>query len=329
MRFTILALVTLVMFGNSVYGQDMSMNDSPDDNSVWMPSKVDWQVVRAKKSKENKDICIVRWIYDKSATLSFVKNGDVYKFIMDFNDLKDVPLISGGETYYGILSKQDDSITQITIDVIDEKTLSIIDPVATEISAFRPSEKISIFFEEKIYNFPVANALENFDAYEKCQQTLDMPKKTVQETLQVAKVEGAPVKDLHERARDHLTSIKERSVVPPNLPAFRMSNTKAEIMEKYRKMESESSDASGGMNQNLIRKLQILEVEKEELRRKLLTLTQESYIPGLIACEPSAGPENDEILSQGMKDSYLATIEALRAENRELQQAVDSCVDCL
>ncbi len=329
-----LKLVTFMLFLASlsiqIFAQDANAEPSDSDDSIWTPAQVNWQVVRAKGVNNQPDTCIIRWIYDQDITLSFYEKENKYRFHLNFNKHAHDLNLDKDTSYYGILTKKDDSIHQLDISVINDKVLELRVDSAYDIASFRPSEKISVFFEETIYNLPISNALENYDAYEKCQNTMAIPqeklaeaqKETPQETV---KAEDALLNRVEGVTDKMIAQLPARGALPPPLPAFRKSNTKAEIMEKYNKMEQDNG-SSGAMNSNLLRKLQILEIEKEELRRKLLSLTRESNLPNLVACESSDASETT--MTSDMQEGYLELITKLRAENHELQERLSACPDC-
>lgn len=332
MRIKYLIIFTLFLAtpSNHVFAQSANAESHTPDDSVWVPSQVDWQVVRAKGANTQKDTCLVRWIYDKSVALSFYEKDGRHHFLLNFSKFENPPPLNKKESYYGIFTKKDDSIHQLNINVLNDKTLELMDSSSTGLSSYRPAEKISIFFEDRIYNFPMANALENFEAYEKCLNTISIPQEKLIETSkeraeEKKNAEEALLGRLDDTTAEMIAKHPSRGALPPPLPAFRKSNTKAEIMEKYNKI-SQDEGTVGAMNANLLRKMQILEIEKEELRKKLLSLTRESNIPKLIACE--SADSNDSAMTVDMQEGYIEMINKLRAENHELQEKLSACTDC-
>ncbi|MGH1404592.1 MAG: hypothetical protein ACRBDL_10145 [Alphaproteobacteria bacterium] len=298
-----------------------------EQSSIWSPVKVDWQVVRTKNKKTSKHMCAIRWIYDKSTVLSFLQDQETFRFELHTPSKKSVgngiPTFVTGQDYYGVLTKRNDSLDQMQAVAKSENILSLaIAQPEYMTQYYRTSERLSIFFENTIVNLPLTNALENFDAFDKCLETIK-PKED--KTAEVKDVKEATPKTLSEIATNNMDVARKDLSIPPSLPAFKRSNTKKSVLEEYNRLDE--NDNYKEVNQNLLRKLRILENEKEELRKKLLSLTKESFIPGLVACEPSAGHEQDDGLSEIMEDNYKATIEQLRQDNRELAAQLDEYIN--
>ncbi len=297
-----------------------------EQSSIWSPVKVDWQVVRTKNKKTAQHVCAIRWIYDKSTVLSFLQDQDTFRFELRTPSEKaagnNIPDFITGQDYYGVLTKRNDSLDQMQAVAKSETILSLeIGRPEYLVQYYKTSERLSIFFEDRIVNLPLTNALENFEAFDKCLGSLETNK---QKTAEPQAPKEAP-KTLSEMATANMDVARKDLSIPPKLPAFKRSNTKKSVLEDYKRLDD--NDNYKEVNQNLLRKLGILENEKEELRKKLLSLTKESFIPGLVACEPSAGDEQDDGLSELMEENYKATIEQLRQENRELAAQLDDILN--
>lgn len=73
---------------------------------------------------------------------------------------------------------------------------------------------------------------------------------------------------------------------------------------------------------NLTRKLQMLEHEKEELRKKLLTLEDGGMVADLVACEPSFPGQNTEELNENIIAQFETLVKQLRMENELLRESL-------
>ena len=227
----------------------------------------------------------MRWVYDKSTSLSFLREKGKDTFLLGLP--KTIPQamnISGldkGETYYGTLEKRDGTTIELVATAQSDRAL-ILTPVSPthSVKQLKTMEKVYLFFENTIINLPLVNAVENFGAYQQCLNSLnpDQPAPQIQKPRE---------QDLNALATQHLKSNRKGLAAPPPVAGFKKSNTHADVLEQYKK--SENSYDSQRVNENLIKKLKILEDEKEALRKKLLYLTQDQYLAGLVACEPASG----------------------------------------
>lgn len=303
------------------YADNISAEEAPE--ALWSPASVDWQVVKTKNKITHKDVCVIRWIYNKSIYLSFLEERDGFVFNIQSKDEGGLPALVAGVDYYGVLIRRDGAITQISSSAINESLMSIViqkEPGALQ--HFKTADKISLFFKDAIYDFPLLNAPENYGAYESCVNGLSVEKEQ-EVSADVAVNSDAKATPLNELAVSNINSMSKDLAVPPHLPAFRRSKTKPSLLERQKSVERNSDYKE--VSENILKKFRVLEREKEELRRKLLTVTQDSFIPGLMACEPGAGGNNDGDLSSIMEDSYKATIRELRAENRDMRAQLDAC----
>lgn len=300
---------------------NISAEETP--GALWSPANVDWQVVKTKNKITHKDVCMIRWVYDKSIYLSFLEEKNSFVFNLQSRDEGGLPALVAGVDYYGVLIRRDGVITQISSSAINENLMSIaIKKEPGALQHFKTADKISIFFKDSIYDFPLLNAPENYGAYEKCVGGLNVEKE--QEASSDAAVDvDAKATPLNELAVSNINSMSKDLAVPPHLPAFRLSKVRSSLLEKQKIVERNGDYKE--VSENLLKKFRVLEKEKEELRRKLLTVTQDSFIPGLMACEPGAGGDDYDNLSSIIEDSYKASIQELRAENREMRAQLDSC----
>ncbi|PCJ01339.1 MAG: hypothetical protein COB14_03855 [Alphaproteobacteria bacterium] len=282
---------------------------------TWTAENVDWQVLRAKDNMGN-NACVIRWVYDKTISLSFLKRQENFIFSLQLPEQApnqpNFPTIEQGKEYYGILDQRGDTINQITAKAISSKTMVFDAPNVQHIQKLKLLEKISLFFTDSIINLPLPNAAENFDAFSQCLDTLDAQTES-------AKLSPSKKQDLNITAVKNLRKIRDDLTIPPPMPAFKRSKTKASVLDEYKR--SERNNNYKEINASLLKKLRILEAEKEGLRKKLLYLTQDAYIADLVACEPSTGT-NDDMLNSEMEARYKIELQRLEAENNTLNQGI-------
>lgn len=303
MRFLILGIVfSWLSVSNISYAGD---NKQP-----WAAEKIEWQVMRVK-NKHDKNVCLVRWKYDHGVSLSFIKKGDGYAFLLKTpksnNADIEIPKFEKGESYYGVLERKSESINQITAKAVSNNSLVLELPSQNKyIQNFKSLEGVSLFFSDSVMDLPLPNAAENFEAFSQCLNTLkDVKDSGVSEK-----------KELNSKAVENIRQIHGDLKIPPALPAFKRSKTKLSVLEDYKKRNRNNDYKE--INASLLKKLRILEAEKEGLRKKLLYLTQDAYIADLVACEPSGGQAHNTGNAE-LEASYEAAIQVLRIENKNLK----------
>lgn len=289
---------------------------------LWSAASVNWQVLRMKNKLNQKDACVVRWVYDKSIALSLLNQNQEYIFLLKLPKTVSkngkFPTIEEDKEYYGIAQHSDSSSWQIVAQATSANTMVIkISDAQPTTQTLRTLDKLSIFYKDSVLSFPLTNIIENVDAYAKCLGTITGEETTQQPTAKTQQDTLSKLADQHLQ-KNH----NNGRATPPPLPAFRKSKTSADALEQYKR--SEQSDGDQKVSENLIKKLKVLEEEKEELRKKLLYLTQNQYISGLVSCEPAAG-ESEQQIDSTVEQSYKDTIRQLRVENEELNTSLKTC----
>ena len=304
MRFLLLGIVFSWLSVNNIA-------HASDIKQPWVAEKINWQVMRVK-NKADKNVCLVRWKYDHDVSLSFIKKGDGYAFLLKTPKVNPdgilIPQIEKGESYYGVLEKKSESINQITAKATSNNSMILELPSQSKyIQNFNSLEAVSLYFTDSVMDLPLPNAAENFEAFSQCLNTLkDVNNDT-----------AAEKKDLNNRAVENIRGMHDDITIPPPLPAFRRSKTKVSVIESYKK-QNHNNDYKE-INASLLKKLRILEAEKEGLRKRLLYLTQDAYIADLVACEPSGGQANNTNNAE-LEASYEAIIQSLKMENQTLKK---------
>ncbi len=301
MRFLLLGIaISCLGVSNNVYANDAKQ--------PWTAEKIEWQVMRVKNKSDN-NVCLVRWKYDHDVSLSFIKKGEGYAFLLktpkEAPDSLEMPKLKKGEKYYGVLEKKSESINQLTALANSNNSLVMKLPGKNKhIQNFKSLKGLSLFFSESVMDLPLPNAAENFEAFSQCLNTL-------------SDTNDNKKKELNHRAVENIREINDDLSIPPAMPAFKRGKTKLSVLEDYKK-QNQNNDYKE-INASLLKKLRILENEKEGLRKKLLYLTQDAYIADLVACEPSGG-QNDNIGKAQLEAGYEEIIQRLKTDNQNLKR---------
>ncbi len=311
MRIILFLVITLLFLPSSVYAQSQEVQQS-----IWSPSEVDWRVSRTADPKTQKDLCQIHWVYDRTINLSFNYHAGHFYFHLVY--LKDKVVLqkqfafNQGQEYEGLFIKRDDSLDQLMVRVVAPgKVFLHLASDPKDLGFFVGAERITVMFPDGVMNLPLANAQENFGVFKECLATANVQ-------LQASEPMLEPREKKYNYAQQ--TETPEQAALKPR-PQMKKS------LSDYKSLEGLRSDKkSQEVIQNLMKKLKVLEAEKEEMRKKLLSLTDESFIPDLVACQPNSFDDSALHMDEDIIAQFDGIIEQLRAENallnRKLQESL-------
>ncbi len=312
MRIIRFLVITLLFLPSVVHAQSQE-----SQQSIWSPTEVDWRVSRTADPKTKKDLCQIHWVYDRSINLSFNYHaGHFYFHVVYLKDkaiLREQFAFGQDRTYEGLFIKRDDSLDQLGVRVVAPGKAFLhlaSDPDGLEF--FTGAERVTIMFPNAVMNLPLANAQENFAVFKECLATANVQLSTTEPMLEPREKRAV---DAQETVSPEQAALKVRPTPPKK------------SLSDYENLEGLRSDKkSQKVVRNLMKKLKILELEKEGMRKKLLSLTDENFIPDLIACQPDSFDDSAIHMDEDIIVQFENIIELLRSENtalnRKLQESL-------
>lgn len=167
MGFLRIFLIVLLSLGSASYAYASDIVKIKNDLAIWNPNSVTWTVAA---NSDVDDICQIHWLYDDEIDVYIKKNRDnLYYFGIDYlgNKKQMKRLFSQGD-FRAILIVNEDQIN-LGSERVDSKRIIAIAPMAiNSIDALKESEALFLKSGDALYSFPLENAIENFDVYEKC-----------------------------------------------------------------------------------------------------------------------------------------------------------------
>jgi len=289
-------------------------------------------------------------------------NSNVY-FSLDVGGVGGVMAIGPGEVYDVDMIVNDTSYP-ITGEAINNTTLIVSLPRnIIGLDDLLYMQHLKIYVQEGEYNFPLANAYENVTVFKECDENATQPLRPVENYIveqeptsqnsnmirdkaQELIIDAQPlaVGDNENTGQDNLPELEKTSIelAKPLPPSETPPPPSADLMPSSKQSDRMLNDAryskgvSGGeevynaqrrdasVTNNLMRKLILLEKEKEELRMKLLNVKEDRVISEIIACKPEAPISGETNPNKKVLAKFEETIENLRVENEILKSSLSS-----
>ena len=323
---------------------------SKTNTTKWSPKRVDWRVVMNQDLDTEKNICTIHWQYDDHLDLSFNSNSaGTYYFNAEQKDsgkTNKMDLFNVDSRTSSAILVVDGFQNKLNVGATTSNNIIVTLPnTLNNLSYLQDSNTLVLTTAATAYHLPLENAEENFRVFQDCQSRTPNPttqgvEKSAQKTTANLdnKIDTLMGKYPPKLDKVPLTNQDIKQNIPPH--SGRVNNAELDndaiapapipptpTLQKpiTAPIKNYSDDEKTILIKNLTRKLALLEKEKEELRKKLLSTENGGVLNDLVACEPvSMTPPKAEVDALIIQE-YKNTIRILRDENDLLLEDVESC----
>jgi len=227
----------------------------------------------------------------------------------------------------------------------------------SNVDYLKKTDRLYLELDGVSYNFPLENSEENFSVFQECEGNLAQsdnpptvssehkgldinPNPVLQEPLPELELFEHGLIDVESLdvtlSNDSEPLLSSETPKPPDADLRPSSKQSDKLLDQMKYMNAtDSSDPTGGMSpqfeynernsqitNNLMKKLVLLEKEKEELRMRLLGIKEDRVISKIVACEPQKPTTSEMDLNETVLQKFELTINSLRAENELLKESL-------